>query len=314
MSGFDTRTVYPNDSHEGYGALMFGYFIPPTSGNWIFYLRSDDSSRLFLNPNGSDAAGKIMIQEETACCGPFSGHASAPQALTAGQQYYIEAILKEGTGGDFCQVAAKLDTDPSNPDTLSPIPGANLAAPADPVGATLAITQQPVDATFVAQGGGAAQTVTFTAAVDASRTPIFYQWYRDNGSGFVAITGANAASYTFPPACNDNGARFRVAVYIPGATVTSSSAMLTVTALNTAPRFALTPPPAGAANSGPVSVPNVAHDIAPGSAATSVASPSIGLNFGADEPAGAGSALATSEKAGAVPQVNWNNLNGATGS
>ncbi len=121
MSGFDTRTVYPNDSHEGYGALMFGYFIPPTSGNWIFYLRSDDSSRLFLNPNGSDAAGKIMIQEETACCLPFSGHASAPQALTAGTQYYIEALLKEGTGGDYCQVAAKLDTDPRNPDTLSPI-------------------------------------------------------------------------------------------------------------------------------------------------------------------------------------------------
>ncbi|HEU0008367.1 MAG TPA: LamG-like jellyroll fold domain-containing protein, partial [Verrucomicrobiae bacterium] len=105
MSAFDTRTVYPNDSHEGYGALMFGYFIPPTSGNWIFYLRSDDSSRLFLNPNGSDAAGKTMIQEETGCCGAFSGHASAPQALTAGQQYYIEAILKEGTGGDYCQVA-----------------------------------------------------------------------------------------------------------------------------------------------------------------------------------------------------------------
>src|SRR5262249_18416595 len=141
-----------------------------------------------------------------------------------------------------------------------------------------------IDSVQLTQGGGAAQTVTFSAAVNASHGPIFYQWYRDNGSGFVAIAGANGASLTFPPACNDNGARFRVAVYIPGATVTSDIATLTVTAPNTAPRFALTPPPAGTVNSGPVSVPNVAHDIAAGSAVASVAIPSIGLNFGADEP------------------------------
>src|SRR6185436_6902098 len=121
LSGFDSRFAYPNDSHEGYGGLIFGYFIPPTSGNWIFYLKSDDSSQLFLNPAGSDAAGKVMITEEMGCCAGFSAHASAPQALTAGQKYYIEAIYKEGTGGDYCQVAAKLDTDPTSPDALRPI-------------------------------------------------------------------------------------------------------------------------------------------------------------------------------------------------
>jgi hypothetical protein len=126
MSAFDTRTVFPDDSHENYGARITGVFIPPTSGNWIFYLRSDDASQLFLNPLGSSPAGKVMIQEETGCCADFASHASAPQALEAGTAYFIEALYKEGTVVDYCQVAAKLDSDPTDPNTLSPIPGAYL--------------------------------------------------------------------------------------------------------------------------------------------------------------------------------------------
>jgi hypothetical protein len=41
---------------------------------------------------------------------------------------------------------------------------------------------------------------------------------------------------------------------------------------------------------------------------------SLGLNFGADEPPGVGSALGASTVAGAVAQQNWNNLTGASGS
>jgi len=498
MSAFDTRTVYPNDSHEGYGALMFGYFIPPVSGNWIFYLRSDDSSRLFLNPNGSDPAGKqLLTAEETTCCEAFSAHSSAPQALTAGQQYHIEALLKEGTGGDFCQVAAKLDTDPTNPDTLQPISGAYLAAPADPTGVSVSITQQPLDkvaivggsyfedfntgdggytvqtpaafqgawaydsasgawhedgqesddahpntsfltsptltvsasgpvtltfvhrysfefdgtrwdggqlrisvnggpftavpdAAFTQNGYGGntvagnsqselhgqeaftadspgyasgyitsianlgnfnagdtvriqfmaasdtntrgkvpnwqidsvgatglqgSQLVTFSTAISTSGNgPVFYQWYRDSGSGFVPIQGANSASYSLLPACSDSGARFRVQVYVPGALVTSQPATVTVTAPNTTPLFVLTPPPAVNEDSGAQTVAGTAHDILAGTGSVSVSTPSIGLNFGADEVAGTSTGtLSPGVKAGVVQQGNWNNLTGASG-
>ena len=64
MTAFDTRTVYPDDSHENYGARVTGAFVPPVSGNWIFYLRSDDGSQLFLNSTGIDPAGKQLITEE----------------------------------------------------------------------------------------------------------------------------------------------------------------------------------------------------------------------------------------------------------
>lgn len=143
LTAFDSRRVYPDDSHEQYGGRFTGVFIPPTSGNWILYLSSDDSSELYFNPNGRDAAGKVQVTAETGCCNGFAAHPTAPQALIAGEAYYIEAIYKEGGGGDYCRVAAKLESDPTDPNSLSPIPGAWLGTFVKPVGIDLAITQQP---------------------------------------------------------------------------------------------------------------------------------------------------------------------------
>src|SRR6185369_12105415 len=95
MSAFDTLSVYPDFSHDNYGGRVRGLFIPPASGNWIFYLASDDASQLFLNPNGPSAAGKVLIQQEAGCCGQWAGHASAPQPLIGGRPYYIEGLYKE---------------------------------------------------------------------------------------------------------------------------------------------------------------------------------------------------------------------------
>lgn len=149
LSGFNTRLVYADNGHEAYGGRVSGLFIPPTSGNWIFYLSSDDSSELYLNPAGKSPDGKVLLTAETACCNGFASHASAPQALVAGEAYYIEALYKEGVGGDYCQVAAKLDTDPTDPNTLSPLPAAWLATYVNPVGLSLTVTTNPVSVTVV---------------------------------------------------------------------------------------------------------------------------------------------------------------------
>ncbi len=414
LTSLDSRGAYPDDSHEGYGARISGFLIPPQTTNYNLYLRSDDSSQLWLSTN-SNPTNVVKIQEETACCNGFSLHGTT-NSLVGGQPYYIELLYKEGTGGDFGQAAIKDNGDPTNPDTLTPIRGSLLATLADPVGASVTITQQPANYLFVigslplfsqdfnssgggftvdtpvafdgpwaynaaagswqesgqdaedghpntsmlnsptlnvtasgtvvlsfthrysfehdgtawdggqvrvsinggpfvtvpgsaftqngypgtvssgsgsdlhgqeafiatspgyatsnivsraslgslpagstvrvqfiaasdtntrgqvpnweindvtlTQGSGAAGA-TFTVganAVNAQSTnpPRFYQWYRNNGSGFVAIPNANSASYTFVPTQTDSGAQFRVVVYIPGANATSASATLTV--------------------------------------------------------------------------------------
>jgi hypothetical protein len=37
LSQFDTRTFYPTDALENYGGRITGYFVPPTSGDWLLY-------------------------------------------------------------------------------------------------------------------------------------------------------------------------------------------------------------------------------------------------------------------------------------
>ena len=145
ITAFDTRKAYPDDSHEQFGGRLSGVFIPPTSGNWIFYLSSDDSSELYLNPVGKDAGGKALMTAETGCCNGFAAHPSAPQTLTEGEAYYIEAIYKEGGGGDYCRVAAKLESDPTDPNSLSPIPAAWLGTAVYPVGLGINITRNPAN-------------------------------------------------------------------------------------------------------------------------------------------------------------------------
>lgn len=194
VTSFDSRSAYPDDSHDAYGGRISGLFIPPTTGNWIFYLRSDDGGELFLNPFGTDPAGKISLTAEPACCNPFSAHASAPQALTAGVPVYIEALYKEGAGGDVCQVAAKLETDPTPADVLKPIPGAYLAAYAPFEGASVTITNQPVSQT--AAVSLPARTVALTSFTAGNGG---YKVSNLNGPG--APWAYNAVSGAW--ACND---------------------------------------------------------------------------------------------------------------
>ena len=230
VSAFNSRTIFPDDTHEGYGARITAYFTPPTSGKWNFFLASDDSSRLYLNANGTDPAGKAVIAEETDCCTGFvepgvantDGTTYATSSainLTAGKQYYIEAIMKEGTGGDYVQVAARLDTDTTPAASLAPLPGSLFEALADPASASVTITRQPASVTVVQRGpqGGPAtlRSETFNA----------------NDGGFTVSTGGATAPdqpWTWDGSgawtCASPGGSGPYATYLTSPTVTVSSA------------------------------------------------------------------------------------------
>jgi hypothetical protein len=205
MTSFDTRTVYPNDSHEGFGGWIAGYFIPPASGNWIFYMSVDDDGEVWLNPNGEDPAGLTNIVSAPSCCQPLSAHASTPIPLVAGQRYALQALYKEGCGGDYLRVAAKLETDPTPPDSLSPISRDNIACLADPAGAVLTIAQQPVDQFSQAASGSDLYKETFNSGdggytVSNSSTPapqVPWSYNSVNGSWTVnGSTDLNAPSWS----------------------------------------------------------------------------------------------------------------------
>jgi hypothetical protein len=83
------------------------------------------------------------------------------------------------------------------------------------------LTTQPTN-----QSVTTGQTATFSA-VAAGTAPLSYQWQK-NGT---AVSGATSANYTTPAtAMSDSGAQFTVLVSNPSGNVTSSPAVLTVTA------------------------------------------------------------------------------------
>jgi len=240
LRAFDTRLVFADDAQEGYGARVRGVFIPPVSGNWRFFARVQQLGVIYLNPNGTDEAGKVEILRQSTENAPYNWDRlqSSLVALRAGQAYYIEGLYKNVAGPDYLKVAARpagtdvpMPVDSPNtdaPDSNS-IAGATIAFPLAPrnLGGTLTIAQDVGDVTAEEN-----HDATFSVVLNnPSGLPLFYQWLRDGSP----ITGANGPTYTFQPTGADEGAMFSVQVAKVGATITSRSARLTVVPDTTGP-------------------------------------------------------------------------------
>ncbi len=131
----------PTDVAENYGARIRGYICPPQTGNYTFYIAADDAAELWLSTNKTEA-GKTLIANVSAYTGvrewnKYASQKSALIYLRAGQQYYIEALQKEGEGGDNLAVAWQLPDGPME----APMPGMRLA-PFETAGTTAKSAQE----------------------------------------------------------------------------------------------------------------------------------------------------------------------------
>lgn len=151
ITSFNSRLLFPDNTHDAYGSRISGVFVPPATGDYMLYLKSDDQSVLNFTSSGSDPLFKMQVAE-AACCPGFADHPAGPYTLDFGQLYYIETVHKEGGGGDYVQVAGKLASDTTDPNTLFPLPAYMVGVLADPEGASVSITQQPASYTGVYRG------------------------------------------------------------------------------------------------------------------------------------------------------------------
>jgi len=208
-----------------YGGRMWGWLIPPLTGQYYFAVHSDDNSKLYLSTNDSPA-NEVLLSQETGSGGTFDSHTSVAVSLTAGQRYFIEGLMKENTGGDYFYAAWKTPTNQG----WTVIPGQFLGNYLVGTNAAVSLTQQPVNASVLA-----GQSATFTVAGMGSSsltTNVSYQWQLN---GFD-IPGATGSSYTTPPlATNNSGAVYRALVLVPGKAQFSSNAVLTVSVDNVPP-------------------------------------------------------------------------------
>ena len=110
-TGRDQRTSFetPTDWADNMGQRVRGYVHPPVTGQYRFWIASDDGSSLLLSTS-RDPASATEIASAPDWTSPrewtrFPQQASVLITLQAGQSYYIEALMKEGGGGDNLAVA-----------------------------------------------------------------------------------------------------------------------------------------------------------------------------------------------------------------
>jgi hypothetical protein len=117
----------PSNSGDNFGERVRGYICPPSTGNYTFWIASDDNSELWLSTDGSPANkqkiayvnGYTQSQEYTK----YPSQKSAPVSLQANTKYYIEALHKEGSQGDNLAVGWQIPGGALE----RPIPGSRLA-------------------------------------------------------------------------------------------------------------------------------------------------------------------------------------------
>ena len=93
---------------DNYGVKWTGWLMPPISGDYKFFVRSDDASSFYLSSDTSLAnlsTAPICSLAVWSYAWPTSGSGvSKAISLMAGKRYYFEYYHKEGSGNDFGQV------------------------------------------------------------------------------------------------------------------------------------------------------------------------------------------------------------------
>lgn len=235
-------TARPGNWADNYGTQMAGYFYPPTTGDYIFWICSDDQSELYLSTDTDPANKKLIAQESAYSNGreyltsgggsdltmkdssqfaatqwPTKNPASSGAKITlqAGRAYYLEARHKEGGGGDNLSVAVQ---DPSGMiDSTLPIPGEYLAS--ERSDGPLTIVTQPQSQSIAERG-----SVTFRVLANGT-PPYSFQW-KKNGADILDATNVSYAITS--AAMADNNAKLSVVLTGTQGTATSQDAVLTV--------------------------------------------------------------------------------------
>lgn len=227
---------------DNFGVRWTGYAIPGITGPYHFFDNSDDQSELEFSMDGNPDNRQLIAREPQ-----WNGfrqwqstdrrNTEAPENqsstlfpngldLVAGQIYSFSALMKEGGGGDNLSITwqAPGEVLPVNGEP-SRIQQGNLAAPADPIGAFVTISQHPADLTVEANQS-AAFSVQFECDwwLQGTPPPSYIQWRVNE----TEITGANGRTLTIPTVQDANAGTYSVTIFIPGAEATSVSAMLTV--------------------------------------------------------------------------------------
>ncbi len=197
---------------DNYGQRMSGYFIPPTTGAYTFYIASDDESQLYLSTTDLVADKKLIAYVKGHCASrdwtSFPSQKSTAISLSAGQRYYIEALHKEGSGGDNLAVGMDLPDGtqhrPIRTTYLRPMSSPVVSPPTPANTVTLAITdsqvkENPNDTGLYTVTRSGNNTSPLTVFFGITGTAVYTADYLPTGFSVVIPAGASNATILIKP-------------------------------------------------------------------------------------------------------------------
>lgn len=197
---------------DNYGQRIRGYFVPPVTGTYRFWIASDDNSVLMLSPDESSSnvreIASVADWTSSRQWTKFASQKSADIPLTANRAYYMEVLHKEGGGGDNLAVgwqppAYNLLGPDDGFDSLTGGTSASIVAGASPVNESVtmafdgnaqskflvyAASQMQVRITPKVRGSVVTALAMTTAGDEPSRDPIRYRIEgSNNGSNWETV-------------------------------------------------------------------------------------------------------------------------------
>ncbi len=173
-SGSDEPTSFeaPTDWADSYGTRISGYLHPTDSGDYTFWIASDDNGELWLSTNDNPANASLIANvpgwSSSRQWDKYAEQQSSAISLTGGNVYYIEALQKEGGGGDNLAVAWQgpgISQQVIDGDFLSPWAGGGPLPPGQ------ASNPSPADG---ATGINIDADVSWTAGADATSHDVYF--------------------------------------------------------------------------------------------------------------------------------------------
>ncbi|MBO7655518.1 MAG: lamin tail domain-containing protein, partial [Kiritimatiellae bacterium] len=207
---------FQTDTNIGdtYGQRARAFLTPTVSGSYTFYIASDDHGQLWLGADDNPST-KTRIINHSGWSSALEWTKNASQkssaiTLTAGKRYYIEALMKENTGGDNLAVGWVV------PDSsaITVIPQSCITPYLEPP----VISRQPETVEIDRQWEDIRE-VTFSV-VATRPLGIAFQWFEDG----VAIPDATAPDYTLTATASRAEHIFTCQLSNSGGTITSVGA------------------------------------------------------------------------------------------
>jgi hypothetical protein len=258
----DNGTYAADTNKSMFYDSLEGYFIPPTTGDYVFYTCGDDEWYLYLSTDENPANMEQICAETggwsnnrdwntgqggtdmTPCnSGTYAGTAwptGNTITLTQSNSYYMIMFHHDHSwsGGDWYGATFKGPTDTAGPadGDATKLLGGVVGFDFSPAGSSIAFSQEPQSVTAV-EGTSANFSV---AAIGNSPygTNVAYQWQLapSGGTNWANIAGATSASlWTSVLALADNGAQYRVIATMATIKATSTIATVTVVVDTTPP-------------------------------------------------------------------------------